>query len=164
MRENSEIGGVGTLKYIDRTPILLDHAIRSSTLHMNSCIHHHLNFGFSTTNVECSVCRRFTEIHVDHILHTERRTISQSNMCCWPFVDVIIEDTPPRRRSATKAKKEKAVPAVAAEQQDQRMLVSDRLHVYPGVSRIDFCFQFSSAFITHFPLTHHNTNPPNPPH
>lgn len=160
MRENSEKGGVGTLKYIDTTPIPLNHGIHSSTLHMNSFIHTHLNSGSSATNVKCSVYRRFSEIHVsDHILHKEPRTISQNNMCCWPFVDVIIEDTPPKRRSATRAKKEKAVPAVAAEQQDQHMLVSDRLHMYPGVSRIDFWYHFSSAFTTHLPLTRYNTNP-----
>lgn len=139
MRKNSEEGGVGILKYIDTTQIPLDHGIRSPIVHMNCFIRHHLNSDSSTTNVKSSVYRRCSEIHVsDHILHTERRTATQNNMCCWPFVDVILEDSPPKRRPATRAKREKVVPAVAAEQQDQRMLVSDRLHMHPGVSRIDF--------------------------
>lgn len=136
MRENSEEGGMGTLKYIDTTPIPLDHGIHSSTAHMNTFVSHHLKFDSSTTNVKCSICRRSSEVHVsDRTLHTERLTITQTNMCCWPFVDVILEESPPKRRST---KRDIVVPAVAVEQQDRRMLVSDRLHMYPGVSRIDF--------------------------
>lgn len=163
MRENSEKGGVGSLNYIDTTPIPLDHEIYSSRVHMNSIIRHHLNSDSSATNVKCSGCRHFREIHVyDHILHTERRTITNNNMCCWPFVDVILEDPPPKRRSAARAKRERVVPTAAAEQQDQRMFVSDRLHMHPGVSRIDFFwYQFPPAYTTHFPFPRYNTNPPN---
>lgn len=138
MRENSEEGGVGSLNYLDTTPIPLDHEIRSLTIHMNPIIRHHLNFDSSTTNLKCSVFRPFGEKHVyDHILHTERLTITNNDMCCWPFVDVILEDSPPKRRSATRAKK-RVVPTAAAEQQDQHIFVSDRLHMHPGVSRVDF--------------------------
>lgn len=161
MRVNLEKGGVGSLNYIDTTPIPLDHDIHSSTIHMNSIIGHHLNSHCSTTNVKCSVCRRPSEIHVcNHIPHTEGRTITNNDMCCWPFVDVILEESPPKRRSATRAKRERVVPTAAVGKQDQHILVSDRLHMHPGVSRIFFLIPISSAYTTHFPFPRYNTISP----
>ena len=139
MRVNLEKGGVGSLNYIDTTPIPLDHEIHPSAIHMNSIIRHHLNSHSSTNIVKCSVCRRPSEIHVyDHIPHTESPTITNNDMCCWPFVDVILEESPPKRRSVTRAKREKVVPTAAVGKQDQHIVVSDRLHMHPGVSRTYF--------------------------
>lgn len=138
MIENLEKGGVGSLNYV---VIPLDHDIYSSTVYVNYLIRHHLNSDFSTTNVKCSDCRRFSEIHVyDHSLHTERPTTTTNNdMCCWPFMDVILEESPPLKgRSAKRAKRGRVLPTAAAGQQDQHILVSDRLHMHPGVSRVDF--------------------------
>lgn len=135
MRVNLEKGGVGSLNYVDTTPIPLDHEINPSTIHMNSRTHYHLNSDPSTTNLTCSVCRCPSEIHAyDHTPHTESRTITINDMCCWPFVDVILEESPPKRRSATRTKRERVVPTAAVGKQDQRVLVSDRIHMHPGVS------------------------------
>lgn len=135
MRVNLEKGGVGSLNYVDTTPIPLDHEIHPSTIHVNSRTHYHLNSDPSTTNLTCSVCRCPSEIHVyDHIPHTESRTITINDMCCWPFVDVILEESPPKRRSATRTKRERVAPTAAVGKQDQRVLVSDRIHMHPGVS------------------------------
>lgn len=161
MRENLEKCGVSSLNYINTTPIPLDREIHSSTIHMNSIICHHLNSDSSTTNVKCSVCQRFSEIPVyDHILYTERRTITSNDMCCWPFVGVILEDPPPKRRSATRSKRERVESTAAVGQQDQYTLVSDRLHMHPGVSRIDFFdtnFRSLTPHTSHFTFPHYNT-------
>lgn len=135
MRVNLENGGVGSLNYVDTTPIPLDHEIRPSTIHVNSRTHCHLNSDPLTANLKCSVCRCPSEIHVyDHIPQTESRIITINDMCCWPFVDVMLEESPPKRRSATRAKRGRAVPTAAVGKQDQRVLVSDRIHMHQGVS------------------------------
>lgn len=161
MRVSLEKGGVGSLNYIDTTPIPLDHEIHSSTIHVNSRTRHHLNSDPSTTNLKYSVCRCPSEIHVfDHIPHKEIRTITINDMCCWPFVDVILEESPPKRKSATRAKRGRLVPTAAVGKQDKHVLVSDRIHMHPGVSEFFFDTNFLPLTPTHFPFPRYNTNFP----
>lgn len=152
MRVNLEKGRVGSLNYVDTTSIPLNHKIHFST------IRHHLNSDSSTTKgVKYSVCRCPSEIHVyDHIPHTESRTITNNDMCCWPFVDVILEESPPKRGSAKRAKRGRVETTAAMGKQDQRMLVSDQLHMYPGVSRASF---FDTVFLLLPPHTSHSIPP-----